>query len=339
MNSVIKSKKFKAAIILLGVVAALLWYLQPAVVVYYTIATVALVVVLLYVGNWFITRNLDKWLPWTKFGKKRFFLHLVLGIVFSIGVINAAYFIVKSVATDFLPTTEQLVVANVYGAIVIIPVFSIYFSLHFLNHWQLSELEMERFQKESMSSQLETLKNHLDPHFLFNNLNILSALIDKDKDQSQEFLGRFAQVYRTMLLTKAEDLITLEEEMAFIETYIYLIRTRFQDFIQFSIELDGEESLLYMMPPLTLQMLIENAVKHNNITAEKPLIIRIRREGCRLFVENNVNEKPEDLKTKSGTGLKNIQARYKYYTDEEVSINRVGEVFRASLPLIEIEEI
>ncbi|MEQ9306074.1 MAG: histidine kinase, partial [Marinoscillum sp.] len=241
-------------------------------------------------------------------------------------------------ATYIFPTTEHLIVANVYGAIVFIPIFSIYFCLHFLSHWQESELAMERFQKESMSSQLETLKNHLDPHFLFNNLNILSALIDKDAEQSQEFLGRFAQVYRTMLLTKAEDLVTLEEEMNFIETYIFLIRTRFQDFIQFRIELD-EDSLFYMMPPLTLQMLIENAVKHNNITADEPLVIKIFRDGCRLFVENNINEKPEDLKTKSGTGLKNIKARYKYYTDEEVTIDRVGEVFRASLPLIEIEVI
>lgn len=339
MNSIVKSNKFKVAVITLVVIAACFWYYQPEAVIYYTVATIALVGILLYVGNWFITRTLDRWFPWTKFGKRRFFFHLIVGVLFSVGVINAAYYIVKSLATDLLPTTEQLIVANVYGAIVIIPVFSIYFSLHFLNHWQQSEVAMERFQKESMSSQLETLKNHLDPHFLFNNLNILSALIDKDKDQSQEFLGRFAQVYRTMLLTKAEDLITLEEEMTFIETYIYLIRTRFQDFIQFRIELDVDESMMYMMPPLTLQMLIENAVKHNNITAEKPLIIRIYREGCRLFIENNVNEKPEDLKTKSGTGLKNIQARYKYYTDEEVIINRVDEVFRASLPLIEIEEI
>ncbi|WP_421870815.1 sensor histidine kinase [Marinoscillum sp.] len=339
MNSILRSKKAIAAITALAVIAALFWYYQPAITVYYTIASIALVGLLLYVGNWFITKTLDRWFPWITFGRKRFFSHLLIGILFSIGVINAAYYIVKALATDLLPTTEQLVVANVYGAIVIIPVFSIYFSLHFLNHWQQSELEMERFQKESMSSQLETLKNHLDPHFLFNNLNILSALIDKDKEQSQEFLGRFAQVYRTMLLTKAEDLITLEEEMNFIETYIYLIRTRFQDFIQFRIELDQDDSLMYMMPPLTLQMLIENAVKHNNITAEKPLVIRIYRKKCRLFVENNINEKPEDLKTKSGTGLKNIQARYKYYTDEEVLINRVGEVFRASLPLIEIEEI
>lgn len=320
------------------VIVALFWYYQPELIVYYTVATIALVGSFLWLGNMLITKSLDKWFPWTTYGKRRFFTHLIIGIIYSIGVINIAYYIVKILATDILPTTEQLIVANVYGAIVIIPIFSIYFSLHFLSHWQESELAMERFQKESMSSQLETLKNHLDPHFLFNNLNILSALIDKDAEQSQEFLGRFAQVYRTMLLTKAEDLVTLEEEMNFIETYIFLIRTRFQDFIQFRIELD-EDSLFYMMPPLTLQMLIENAVKHNNITADEPLVIKIFRDGCRLFVENNINEKPEDLKTKSGTGLKNIKARYKYYTDEEVTIDRMGEVFRASLPLIEIEVI
>ncbi|MEQ8469740.1 MAG: histidine kinase [Marinoscillum sp.] len=338
MTSQLTKKRIVIATILILGIVALFWYYQPELIVYYTIATIALVGSFLWLGNTLITKSLDRWFPWTAYGKRRFFTHLLIGIIYSIGVINIAYYIVKILATDLLPTTEQLVVANVYGAIVIIPIFSIYFSLHFLNHWQESELAMERFQKESMSSQLETLKNHLDPHFLFNNLNILSALIDKDADQSQEFLGRFAQVYRTMLLTKAEDLVTLEEEMNFIETYIFLIRTRFQDFIQFKIDLD-DESLFFMMPPLTLQMLIENAVKHNNITAEEPLVIKIYRKNNRIFVENNVNEKAEDLKTKSGTGLRNIQARYKYYTDEEVMINRIGEVFRASLPLIEIEVI
>src|SRR5690606_28702713 len=126
---------------------------------------------------------------------------------------------------------------------------------------------------------------------------------------------------RTMLLTKAEDLITLREEMEFIHTYIYLIKTRFEEHIRFEIDLD-EPSYELMLPPLTLQMLIENAVKHNSITPSRPLIIRISREGQRLVVRNNLNEKPEELKTKTGTGIHNIKERYKYYTDEPVYLEK-----------------
>lgn len=317
---------------------AVLYYFQPDVIFYYTLITLVLVVGFLWLGNHLITQKMDQWFPWTRFGRRRFFIHLLVGIVYSIGVINLAYFLVKTLLTDFLPTAEQLIVMNVYGSIVVIPVFSIYFSLHFLNQWRQSELEMERFQKESMSSQLKTLKNHLDPHFLFNNLNILSALIDKDPGQSQQFLGRFAQVYRTMLLTKAEDLITLREEMEFIHTYIYLIKTRFEEHIRFEIDLD-EPSYELMLPPLTLQMLIENAVKHNSITPSRPLIIRISREGQRLVVSNNLNEKPEELKTKTGTGIHNIKERYKYYTDEPVYLEKDEGYFVTSLPLIKIETL
>lgn len=297
-----------------------------------------LVVLFLWIGNYLISKGLDRWLPWRKFGNKRFFLHLFFGVVYSIGVINLAYFLVKALFTDFLPTIGQLIVANVYGAAVFVPSFSIYFGLYFLRHWQESALEMERFQRESITSQLTSLKNHLDPHFLFNNLNILSALIDKDREMSQEFLGRFAQVYRTMLLTKSEDLVTLQEEVEFIETYIYLIKTRFEEHIQFEIDI-GDDDAIFMLPPLTLQMLVENAVKHNNIIPDHPLKLQIKREGNRLNVMNTIMEKPEDIRTKSGTGLANIKARYKYYTDEELVIGKKGELFVVSLPLVETEII
>jgi LytS/YehU family sensor histidine kinase len=305
---------------------------------YYTVGLLLSVVIFLWLGNYMITKQLDLWFPWLKYGKKRFFAHLLIGIFYSTSILNLAYFIFKTLLTTEPPTAEQFITINIFGAIFLLPIFSIYFSLQFLSHWQSSELEMEKFQKESMRSQLATLKNHLDPHFLFNNLNILSALIDKDRDMSQEFLVRFAQVYRTMLLTKVEDLITLEEEMEFIKSYIYLITTRFEDNIQFKIEID-DEAYFAMLPPLTIQMLLENAIKHNIITEKVPLIITIRNNNSRLEVTNNLNEKPEDLKTKSGTGIKNIIERLKYFTDEEMIMEKTEHEYRVSIPMMEVETI
>jgi LytS/YehU family sensor histidine kinase len=227
---------------------------------------------------------------------------------------------------------------NVWGFVLTIPSYSIYFGLHFLRHWQQSQLEVERYQKETMASQLVNLKNHLDPHFLFNNLNILSSLIDKDRSLSQEFLVRFAEVYRALLLNKGEDLVTLEEELEFIQSYIFLLEVRFERNIQFNINIHPD-SYNFMIPPLTIQMLVENAIKHNIITEKRPLIISITTNSQRLHVANTRFEKREELKSKSGTGLKNIKARFKYFCDEELSVSKTDDEFRVSVPLLEIETI
>ena len=311
---------------------------DPEDTIYYTSGMIILVIFLLWIGNRGITKLLDWYFPWLKFGRKRFFTHLIVGIIYSLGVVNIAYVVFKLIFTEDPPAAEQMIVLNTFGAIFTIPTFSIYFSLYFLDYWQKSELEMEKFQKESMRSQLATLKSHLDPHFLFNNLNILSSLIDKDKDQSQEFLVRFAQVYRTMLLTKVEDLITLEEEMDFISSYIYLIRTRFEENIQFEINID-EDANYSMLPPLTVQLLIENAVKHNIITVERPLKISLNATEKELVIVNTLFEKPEDIKTKSGTGIKNIKERYKYYSDNDLTFEKTDTEYRVRIPLLEIETI
>lgn len=313
-------------------------YYQPEVTFYYTLGLAVFVIILLWLGNIAITRLMNRWFPWLKYGRKRFFTHLFIGIFYSVNVINIGYIIFKTLFTEDPPTTGQLIVTNVYGAVLFIPAFSIYFSLRFLDQWQKTELEMEKYQKESMRSQLSTLKNHLDPHFLFNNLNILSSLIDKDRELSQEFLVRFAQVYRTMLLTKVEDLITLEEEMDFIKSYIFLIETRFEENIIFDTQIE-DEAYYSMLPPLTIQLLIENAIKHNIVTEKRPLKITIKATPTELSIVNSLYEKPEDLKTKSGTGLKNIKERYSYFSDKKIIFEKTATEYRAILPLIEIETL
>ncbi len=333
-----KPIQFIVALVIITLVVVVLTVQNPESTFYYSLGLIAVVGVLLWLGNSWITRLLDNYFPWLTFGQKRFFTHLAIGIVYSLSVFNLAYVVFKLAFTEDPPAAEQFILINTFGAIFIVPVFSIYFSLYFLSYWRKSELEMEKFQKESMRTQLSTLKNHLDPHFLFNNLNILSSLIDKNREQSQEFLVRFAQVYRTMLLTKVEDLVTLEEEMSFIDSYIYLIRTRFEENIQFQIEID-EEAYYSMLPPLTVQLLIENAVKHNIVTEERPLKIKIAASCDQLKISNTLYEKPEDIKTKSGTGIKNIKERFKYFSETELVFEKNTKEYNVVLPLLEIETI
>lgn len=334
--------RFKKQIIIIGILAALtaayIFYYEPENTFYFTLSWLAAVTLFLWVGNMWITKLLDKSFPWLSFGRKRFFTHLTIGILYTLLIINGAYYGFKTLFTEDPPVLEQFIAANILGILLFIPSFSIYFSLQFLTQWQQTELEMERFQKESMRSQLASLKNHLDPHFLFNNLNILSALIDKDTQQSQDFLVRFAQVYRTMLLTKVEDLVTLEEEMDFIHSYIYLIKTRFENNINFDINIPAD-SYYHMLPPLTVQLLIENAVKHNIISEDRPLDISLHVEGQEMIIINSLYEKPEDLKNKSGTGLKNLKDRYGYFCDQPILFDQKAETYEVRVPLIEIETI
>lgn len=278
-------------------------------------------------------------MPWLKYGFIRFFGQLFLGILTLSFIINVAFFLFRYLFTTEPPTPEQIVVTNVYGLVIFVPVFSVYFSLHFLRHWQKSEVDVVKFKEDSMRAQLVSLKNHLDPHFLFNNLNILSSLIDKDKDLSQTFLDKFSEVYRAMLQTKADDLILLREELDFIDAYIYLLKVRFEENIQFEIKIDNRFKDL-MLPPLSLQMLIENATKHNIASEKRPLIITIEATNeDYLTVSNTLYEKPEDLKNRTGSGLENIKRRYKYFADKEVSTEKTDTHFITKIPLLTVETI
>lgn len=328
-----------AGLLALSLLVIYLIYLGLDQSVYITVGWAIAVLVLLWLGNRFLTKLLSRFFPWLRFGAVSLFIRLFIGILFTLIVINVAYVTFKLLFTTELPTTGQLVIANLYGTVIFIPIFSIYFSLHFLNSWRKSEVETERLRQETVKSELESLKNHLDPHFLFNNLNILSSLIDKDTGLSKTFLNHFAEVYRSLLKSKDEDLIMVSEELDFLDSYIFLLKTRFEDNIRFDLKIVPEVRAM-MIPPLTLQMLIENAIKHNIASEKRPLMIEIKSvQDYALEVTNTLYEKPEDLKTRSGSGLDNIKRRYKYFTDKEISLEKTVDIFRVTVPTLQIESV
>ena len=304
---------------------------------YFTLLWLSVVSILLFLGNRLIAQILNKNLPWLKYGTVRFVLHLMSGIFYSLIVLNVAYFLFKYLLTDEPPVWSQVFVTNVYGTAIFIPLFSIYFSLYFLGHWRRSLIATEKAEKANIKAQLLSLKDHLDPHFLFNNLNILSSLIDIDVDRSQEFLAKFAEVYRAILMSKDEDLMLLSEELAFMESYIYLLKTRFRDDVEFVFDID-DRLLNRMLPPLSVQMLVENAVKHNKITEERPLKIEIRTNGeASLLVKNNVNLLEIEEGKRSGSGLRNLEGRYAPFTDRGITISHNDGYFVVNLPLLQTQ--
>jgi hypothetical protein len=325
--------------VVVALLAVAFYYSNLGPIFYFSAGWLVVIGLLLWFGNRQLTIRLDSFLPWNKYGNWRFFIHLLLGLAYLLFLINVVYVLIRVILTDSGPTSEQVIVMNVWGAAIFIPVFSLYFSLHFLRHWRESVVEVEQVQREKIRSQLDSLKNHLDPHFLFNNLNILASLIDKDKKASKEFIEKFADVYRSLLRSKSDDLIPLYDELEFIDTYMYLIRVRFENHILLKSTVSGALKNR-MLPPLTLQMLVENAIKHNLISENRPLEIEVT-EGANsyLVVRNNLHPKMSSPKENSGSGLINIQLRYSHFTEQPVRIEKTDTHFEVHIPLLEIETV
>lgn len=294
------------------------------------------VLVLLYLGNTYIYNYLSRKWPWEKQTTKRFFLQLLLSTLYSLACVNGTYYMLKVQLTGLAPDLEQVIVMNVYGLLFIVPLLLLNFGIFFMMRWKKAFTHSEKLREENLRSQLESLRMHLDPHFLFNNLNILSAQIQKDPKDAQLFLDKFADVYRYVLQHKNEELVALTTELTFIESYIYLLKKRFENQLQITIHI-ADLPAGGSVPPLSLQLLVENAIKHNKISANSPLVISISLEEEKwLVVTNNCQPKASEPVTMTKTGLDNIRKRYEYLSDLTIEVTHTDAFFKVKLPLLEI---
>lgn len=218
-------------------------------------------------------------------------------------------------------------------ALVITLVVSLFFhAFYFYKALQEKKVKEQKIIAGTASAKFDALKNQLDPHFLFNSLNVLTSLIEEDPIQAQKFTTSLSKVYRYVLEQKNKDLVTVEEELQFAKTYVKLLKMRFEDSIHLEIP-EHSNNPEAKIVPLSLQLLLENAVKHNVVTSAKPLYIRVYEEEGSLVVENNLQEK-QVVKKSSGVGLQNIQQRYRILTDRQVQIAESTSDFKVKLPLL-----
>lgn len=211
-------------------------------------------------------------------------------------------------------------------------VSTIYESIYLYANWRRSLIEAEKLRREQVESQLQGLKNQVNPHFLFNSLNTLAYLIPEDAERAVQFVQKLSRSYRYILETQDKKLVSLEEEMSFLQAYIFLLQERFGDNIRVSLAIPQEAKSL-RLPPLAMQMLFENAIKHNIISQEQPLNIKVSVEGQNLKVENALQRK-QQLFASTGIGLENIRSRYRYFTDLPVRAGAVDGWFVVELPLL-----
>lgn len=229
---------------------------------------------------------------------------------------------------DFKPYFFNTLV-SVVGTVQIAAVFE---GLYLYQRWRVSYSETQELKKVNLQSQLDSLKTQINPHFLFNNLNSLSSLITSDAERAERFLDELSAVYRYLLRQNTQDLCPLSEEMQFIKAYFHLLKTRFGDGI--SLEIDVEPRYTrFLIPPLTLQLLFENAIKHNIISANRPLRIRLYTDEDMLYVANNLQKKKITVASNQ-IGLQNIIMKYKLLDYSNVEVYFDDKTFLVGIPLI-----
>lgn len=204
--------------------------------------------------------------------------------------------------------------------------------IYFYNKFQKKKVKESQIVAKTQTAKFESLKNQLDPHFLFNSLNVLTSLIGENPHQAEKFTTKLSKVYRYVLEQKDKDLISLEDELKFAKSYMQLLQMRFEDAVEYEIPDQVSDPELKIVP-LSLQLLLENAVKHNVITSTQPLRIVIREEDGLLLVENSLNPK-SSLEKSTKVGLKNIKQRYELVSTRKVEILKENNMFVVKLPLL-----
>ncbi|MGB3181338.1 MAG: histidine kinase [Cyclobacteriaceae bacterium] len=210
--------------------------------------------------------------------------------------------------------------------------------VYYMNQLKKTQIEAEKLKKATTEAQFASLKNQVNPHFLFNSFNVLSSLVYKDADMAADYLRQLSRVYRYLLQHQDGQSVSLSQEMAFIKAYLYLLDIRFGDNLIVNNHIDDRTDTLYLAP-VSLQMLIENAIKHNVVSRNHPLTISLYFEnggGTRYLIVENTLQKKETAPPSTNLGLSNIKQRYRFITDREVLVTDGPDTFKVLLPLIHI---
>lgn len=207
--------------------------------------------------------------------------------------------------------------------------------IFYYRQWKENLLQTERLMRENTEAKYEALRNQIDPHFFFNSLSVLTNLVYKDPDMAADYITQLAKTYRYILDKKFENMVPLETELEFLDSYLFLINIRHQDRINIDILLDKDTCANCLVPPATLQMLFENAIKHTRFSSADPLNISLAKENNWLVVRNNLRRKQNE-EPSSGVGLENIRKRYELIGQNHIVIREEGDAFVVKIPVIEV---
>jgi two-component system LytT family sensor kinase len=288
---------------------------------------------MIWTGSDFITKSLDQKYSWQFEPVKRSIMMIVWNIIFILISLLILMEVLSLIIGKQFNWNFYLI--SVVSTVFITLIINLIFIINDLyKFWNISMYEAEVLRKENMRSQLETLKNQVNPHFLFNSLNTLVSVIDEDTKTAKEFVLKLSQVYRYSLQNREKDVVKICEELNFLSAYNYLLAIRYGDNLHFRIDVP-ENIKSGGIPSLVLQILVENCIKHNVISTDKPLLIEIYTEQNALIVRNNYQ--PKKIKVESEKiGLENTMNRYKLLGEKEIEVLQTNEYFTVKLPVIDI---
>lgn len=290
---------------------------------------------LIWEGNLWLDKQFAKKFPWTKQPLLRIFLQVSTNIIYSTGLIYGAMQLFNDYVCEVPEPTKGkfLSLAIIIGSLVSLLMLTVEFGKQFFMQWKASLIEIEHHKKVSMEAQLQVLKGQINPHFLFNNLSVLSSLVYIDQDKAVEFINQFSKVYRYVIESGNKELVELKTELEFIQSYIYLLGIRFGKNINFNLRID-EKYNACLVPPMSLEIVLENTIKHNEVSNEKPLMVEMyTNDNNYLTIRNNLQLRKD---TEPGTklGLNNIKKRYQHYSDLPVLIEKDEVYFTVHIPLL-----
>lgn len=294
-------------------------------------------------GSDVLVERLDLYFEWLKQPVLRAVLGVfgnLLYVLLVVFVMNYFFTIIILKANYIEVLLSGKLTSNMIYTTLIATFISLFFHARgFFLAWREAALQNEKLKNEGLNSKLESLKSQINPHFLFNSLNALTSLVYDDQEKAVDFIQRLSDVYRYVLKNKGNELVSLREELAFVNSFVDLNKVRFGDNLEVNYLGFDDIGNHMMVPPLVLQLLVENCIKHNEISKEKHLKIEVRLTEQQLMVSNNINEIKVEKRDSSGLGLSNIVSRYGYLTDQEVSIQNEAGKFEVIIPVLTVDNV
>lgn len=283
--------------------------------------------------TYFISKRLDGLLSWSRRLSARFISGILIGFTVAFGLLSLLFLAYKKF--DLGEHAELWQGGFIKLAILLFLIFLvyniIYFALYSYYSYATLQIEGVAYERQQIELQLKALKSQLSSHFLFNNLNTISSLAFKDAEAAEKYIRGLANVYNYSLNSYHSKLVSLQEEVTMLESYLLLLKTRYGAHFDYDLAI-ASEKLTSKIPPLTLQMLVENAVKHNVMDSDHPLRIQIDADDNTIAVRNNITKAPGKVSS-FNIGLKNIEARYQLLREKHISVVKDTD-FTVTLPLI-----
>lgn len=286
----------------------------------------------LWKGSALIGSYISKKFPWSIRPHKTLMLNSSWTIAFTIVDIFLINLIFSRTVfkIDFFEEISSIIPTMLVELIISVIITLVFYLVYFYKWWRVSTLNQIKLEREAIQLRYDVLKSQVNPHFLFNSLSVLNSLVDTDAAKAKQFIQQFSEIYRYVLDQNDKELVPLKDEVNFANAYIYLHQIRYDSSLQVSIAIADLSGFII---PLSLQTLLENCFKHNVISAENPLTIKLWRNEDYIYIWNNTLERKSSDKT-NGIGIKIISKRYEYLTQQPLQVIKNENDFTVRIPVI-----